>query len=88
MHEIPEFGLKGYCGLTPEPDIRRVKGDDECPTRRPHYQAGVRTYAVDEINHSCSLSPVFPRGMASPFVLEDARSQRVSCLILFITFFE
>ena len=88
MNEILEFVLKGYCGLTPEPDIRRVKGDDECPTRRPHYQAGVRAYAVDEINHSCSLSPVFPRGMTPPFVLGGARTQRVSCLIFFITFFE
>ena len=83
MNEILEFVLKGYCGLTPEPDIRRVKGNDRGPT-----QASIRTYTVDEINHSCSLSPVFPRGMTPPFVLGGARTQRASCLIFFITFFE
>jgi len=47
MNEIPEFGLKGYCGLTPEPDIRRVKGDEKDPT-----QAGVRTFRKGRRNKS------------------------------------
>ena len=41
MNEILEFVLKGYCGLTPEPDIRRVKGNDRGPT-----QASIRTYTL------------------------------------------
>jgi hypothetical protein len=47
INEIPEFELKSYCGFTPEPDNRRVKGDEKCPT-----QAGIRTSRKGRRNKS------------------------------------